>query len=45
MASASVIRAAVSSKILNKVDRFFSNRLTKPFSWSLSRTPAAPAPP
>ena len=28
MASASVIRAAVSSKILNKVDRFFSNRLS-----------------
>ena len=31
MASASVIRAAVSSKILNKVNRFFSNRLTHIF--------------
>jgi hypothetical protein len=31
MASASVIRAAVSSKILNKVDRFFSNRLSAIF--------------
>ena len=31
MALASVIRAAVSSKILNKVDRFFSNRLTHIF--------------
>ena len=31
MTSASVIRAAVSSKILNKVDRFFSNRLTAIF--------------
>ena len=31
MSSASVIRAAVSSKILNKVDRFFSNRLSDIF--------------
>jgi len=44
MASASVIRAAVSSKILNKVDRFFSNRLTHISSRSF-RTRAALAPP